>query len=259
MGRFVSSCHVLAVDGDYQNDTKFESRLLGAHFSICITEGLDFIHKRQIFIKILQNLIIFKFNFSYIFFELIISVCKAWKQAAISKEFHTLIYDEYPEKNKSYADKEKLNYKEFLEILQFVAPKIKQTKFERMDHGDKNVDVLVAFGKFDYALEVNYKERQYLTNVFVQQTECIEKLKLSSFDGATKREWARFFQTNPLKSFKFFSANYREQSTFYHDYVCFLPESLEKIEFYWPNYYDEEECFYFSFDKILQVCRNKIF
>lgn len=149
----------------------------------------------------------------------------------------------------------RLSFTEFVDLLKFVAPKLRHVKFERTGYNVYENDVYVAFGRFQYIVKISDEERKIMMDIIWKQTRNIEEIKLKSVDNLTKSEWLQFVQSNRLKSFGFDTVQKPQHQTFYHDYISLLPNNLERIEFYWLPYL-KEEVVSMSYQYMLNVCKQ---
>lgn len=163
------------------------------------------------------------------------TVCRLWKSAATSKDCHKLKYEACLTMREECIDdelgEETLSSEKYMEILKFVAPQLKYAKIQRVDEDSTNWEIVVtvAFGRFHYFLNITKIEANKIVDVIVTQAENIETLKINSFDGATKRDWEQFFQTNPVTKFEYTAASDDNEKMFLNDYIFMLPMTLDRF------------------------------
>lgn len=139
-----------------------------------------------------------------------------------------------------------MSFKEFVEILKLITPKLKYAKIQRRRYYS---NVEIALGRFRYHIVVDKHQEDMMMNILATRAESITTLKIDSFSGATKKQWKHFFQVNPVTSFDFIYPRKKDQELFFKNHISLLPNTLEQlgIEHDWdfPNDMDKT--------KLLQV------
>lgn len=158
------------------------------------------------------------------------------KIATSSKDFQqfTLIAY-YSFGDPSFGPNEKrLDFVDFMEILELVAPKLKFAKLHTTtDEFAKSLKVCVSFGKFRYSMIISEPEEKKLMETFLTQTKVVQTLQVNGWDDKSMLEWKQFLQANPLKEFHY-SNTKREYwipiTIFQSELVFMLPSNLERIK-----------------------------
>lgn len=182
-------------------------------------------------------------------------VCVAWNLAAKKKRCQKYIYDENINRYNT-TNYERIEVIDVCKILQFVAPKLTEALVEKVV-GRISLDVVVGFGKFRYLMACDNEDRILLLFLFLAETSSMEKLVVNYFVDGRRYLWERFFQVNPLKSFKFYARSWYDHLDFYENCISLLPNDLEEIILLWCNWKEHgfrDEHFSLSYHNMLRVC-----
>lgn len=176
----------------------------------------------------------------FLIITIFFTVCKSGKLPNFSADFEELKYIEISSDTSldNHQGLQTLDFMNFVGILNNVAPKLKSAIFKRNYAMEADeADVVVSFGQLNYLMRVDKAaEQEFLMETFLARAKSVRKLKVNTFMGGTRLEWAQFLQENPLEYFEFVAQNRQESDTFFNGFISILPTKLEQIGLnFWKN------------------------